>query len=49
MTAIAVGDFNEDGLPDIAFTETNPDGAGELCVLVNEGGGQFQPAIRRRS
>ena len=29
VTAIAVGDFNKDNLPDIAFTETSPDGTTE--------------------
>ena len=44
VTAIAVGDFNQDNLPDIAFTETSPDGTtAQLCVLQNEGGGNFQP------
>ena len=45
MRAIAVGDFNEDNLPDIAFTETEPSRDGitaQLCVLQNEGGGNFQ-------
>jgi hypothetical protein len=42
VTAISVGDFNNGGLPDIAFTETSPDGScADLCVLQNEGGGQF--------
>ena len=32
-----------DDLPDIAFTETSPDGStADVCVLQNEGGGQFQ-------
>jgi hypothetical protein len=49
VTAIAVGDFNQDNLPDIAFTEIKigPDGrttAAQLCVLQNEGGGHFQPS-----
>ena len=44
VTAIAVGDFNQDNLPDIAFTETSPDGTtAQLCVLQNEGGGNFKP------
>ena len=42
VRAIAVGDFSQDNLPDIAFTETNPDGTAQLCVLQNEGGGKFQ-------
>ena len=44
VTAIAVGDFSQDNLPDIAFTETSPDGnTAQLCVLQNEGGGNFKP------
>ena len=43
VPAITVGDFNNDGLPDIAFAETSPDGStADVCVLQNEGGGQFQ-------
>src|SRR5271166_2636913 len=44
VTAIAVGDFSRDNLPNIAFTETSPDGStAQLCVLQNEGGGNFKP------
>src|SRR5271165_2380986 len=43
VSAIAVGDWNQDNLPDIAFTEISPDGStAQLCVLRNEGGGKFQ-------
>ena len=45
VRAIAVGDFSEDNLQDIAFTETEPSRDGitaQLCVLQNEGGGKFQ-------
>jgi len=47
VRAIAVGDFSQGNLPDIAFTETkaSPDGIiAQLCVLQNEGGGKFQPS-----
>ena len=44
VTAIALGDFGPTNLPDIAFTETSPDGTtADLCVLENLGGGNFQP------
>ncbi len=46
VSAIASGDFNNDGRSDFAFTETNPVGIGELCILVNAGDGEFEPAIR---
>ena len=43
VTAITVADFNDDGLPDIAFAETSPDGMTALVrVLQNEGAGRFQ-------
>jgi hypothetical protein len=46
VTAITAADFNNDGLPDIAFTETSPDGTtAQLCVLHNEGGGHFQVGV----
>ncbi len=42
VTAITVGDFSGDGLPDIAFAEISPDGFhANLCVLQNDGGYQF--------
>ena len=42
-TALAVGDFNNDGLWDIAVAETSSDAStGELRVIQNEGKGQFQ-------
>ena len=31
VTAITVGDFDQSGLPDIAFAETNPDGCAKVC------------------
>jgi len=43
VSAIVAGDFNDDGLPDIAFTEISPDETtAQLRVLQNEGGGNFQ-------
>jgi hypothetical protein len=44
VTAIAAGNFsNNPNLPDIAFTETSPDGSTSyLRVLQNEGAGQFK-------
>ena len=45
VTAIAVGDFGPTDLPDIAFTETSPDGStANLVVLQNNGAGQFDVA-----
>jgi large repetitive protein len=42
VSAIAVGNFLSDNLPDIAYTEISPDfSSAKLCVLLNEGGGQF--------
>ena len=44
VTAIAVADFNNDGLPDIALTEScTQDNTANVCVLRNQGGGQFTP------
>jgi hypothetical protein len=44
VTAIAVADFNNDGLPDIAFAENcTQDNSANVCVLQNLGGGQFKP------
>jgi len=44
VTAIAVGNFGPNGLPDIAFAETSPGGStANVCVLQNKGGGRFQP------
>ncbi len=46
VTAIAVGDFDNNGLPDIAFTETNPNVPnGFLQVLLNQGGGNFEAGV----
>ena len=52
VTAIAVGNFSQNALPDIAFTEISPDrSTANLCVLENQGDGQFHASIRlgRRS
>jgi large repetitive protein len=44
VSAIAVGNFLSDNLPDIAYTEISPDfSSAELRVLRNEGGGEFVP------
>ncbi len=46
VTAIAVGDFDDNGLPDIAFTETNPNVSfGLLQILLNQGDGHFEPGV----
>jgi hypothetical protein len=40
-SAVAVGDFNNDGRPDLATANAN---AGSLSILVNDGTGAFLPA-----
>jgi len=40
--AVAVGDFDGDGLLDIAAVNSNSE---DLCVLLNRGGGDFQGAV----
>jgi hypothetical protein len=40
-SAVAVGDFNSDGRPDLATANAN---AGSLSILVNDGTGAFLPA-----
>ena len=46
VSAIAVGNFASNNLPDIAYTEISPDFmSAQLCVLLNEGNGQFVPGL----
>ncbi len=46
VTAIAVGDFDHNDFPDIAFTETNPNlPNGLLQVLLNQGDGHFEAGV----
>lgn len=40
--SIAVGDFNRDGVPDLAVGDEN---LGEISVLLGNGDGTFQPAM----
>ncbi len=40
--ACAVGDFDNDGLPDLALAITNADGKDELLLYRNLGGGKFE-------
>jgi hypothetical protein len=45
-TAMAVGDLNGDGLPDLAVTGSAPGvGDGFVSVLINTGNGTFAPAV----
>jgi hypothetical protein len=38
----SVADFNNDGLPDVIYTGTNPaTGADQIYILLNQGGGNF--------
>ena len=43
-TDVASGDFNEDGIPDLAVAEQGPGGSG-LSILIGLGGGRFAPAV----
>src|ERR1700678_2817141 len=42
-TSIAIADFNQDGIPDMAVTAT---GDNALAVLIGTGGGTFAPAFQ---
>ena len=49
VTAIIVGNFSGNSLPDIAFTEISRDGStAALVVLQNQGNGQFEASARLR-
>ena len=42
--ACAVGDFDNDGLPDLALAVTNPDGQDRIALYRNLGNGRFEDA-----
>jgi tetratricopeptide (TPR) repeat protein len=42
--ACAVGDFDNDGLPDLALAVTNPDGQDRIALYRNLGNGKFEDA-----
>jgi tetratricopeptide (TPR) repeat protein len=42
--ACAVGDFDNDGLPDLALAVTNPDGQDRIALYHNLGNGKFEDA-----
>jgi FG-GAP repeat protein len=44
--SMAVGDFNRDGVPDLAVGDEN---LGEISVLLGNGNGTFRSALRLRS
>jgi hypothetical protein len=43
-TSVAVGDFNRDGIPDLAVADSN-DSNGSVSVFLGSGGGVYQPAV----
>src|SRR5215471_19718316 len=45
--AVTVGDFNNDGKPDLAVVNSGPSSASQssLSILLGNGDGSFQPAI----
>jgi len=45
--AAVIGDFNGDGIPDLAVAEGND--VGDISVLLGKGGGSFQPFINTAS
>jgi hypothetical protein len=48
-SANAVGDFNRDGIPDVAVGVTNSDFTGEIDVYPGKGDGTFGNAIKTKS
>lgn len=49
LRAVGTADFNGDGLADIAVVETSAHGGDEISILLNGGGGSFQPAASATS
>ena len=45
-TGVAIGDFNHDGHPDLAAAVDIPGGIANVAVLLNDGQGIFQPAVK---
>jgi FG-GAP-like repeat len=45
LVSIAVADLNHDGIPDLAVTNYNNDGSGNLGVLLGKGDGSFKSAV----